>query len=165
MFIIIYVYLFICLFYDTLTTVADAFLPGPALRPLHQERGGEGRRDVHLRGQERGGQVSRGRLPSGQHRSQHEDSKVGAFAKRGKFFFIEILLQNTLFLFPGFWSEFITFMVAYYIIIQPYSLSSFTYLERENYNEENKIYKTISVLAGCQFKVWIISASASCFEF
>ena len=108
-------YLFICLFYDTLTTVADAFLPGPALRPLHQERGGEGRRDVHLRGQERGGQVSRGRLPSGQHRSQHEDSKVGGwccaclknivfltFAKRGKFFFIKSSFRTRIFYSPDF---------------------------------------------------------------
>ena len=76
MFIIIYVYLFICLFYDTLTTVADAFLPGPALRPLHQERGGEGRRDVHLRGQERGGQVPCCCLPPGQHWPASHDIQV-----------------------------------------------------------------------------------------
>ena len=53
-----------------------------------------------------------------------------------------VLMESPSFL--GCWSTFITFMVAYYIILQPYSLSSFTYLERENYNEENKIYKTIS---------------------
>ena len=102
MFIIIYVYLFICLFYDTLTTVADAFLPGPALRPLHQERGGEGRRDVHLRGQERGGQVSRGSLPSGQHRSQHEDSKVVNLQKGENSFLLKSSFRTRFFYFPDF---------------------------------------------------------------
>ena len=58
------------------TTVADAFLPGPALRPLHQECGGEGPRDVHLRGQERGGQVPRCRLPPGQHWPAAHDIQV-----------------------------------------------------------------------------------------
>ena len=54
----------------------DALLARTALRTLHPGGGGEGPGHVHLRGQERGGQVTRSRLPPGQQCYQHEDLKV-----------------------------------------------------------------------------------------
>ena len=56
--------------------LSDALLARTALRTLHPGGGGEGPGHVHLRGQERGGQVSRRRLPPGQQCYQHEDLKV-----------------------------------------------------------------------------------------